>query len=343
MKKCIGCGEILQNLNKDSKGYILDLKHDYCFRCFKMKHYNELKLDLKYDISKKDVFELIKNIDATFVLIVDVLNIESSFDQELLDFLSDKKVILIISKCDLLPKAINFDSFEKNVIDYLAKIFKGINVLEVILSSKNDCNFKVLFETIVKEFELDKLCFIGYSNVGKSSLINRLLDSEILTTSYFLTTTLNLNEIELGGYKIIDTPGFVDFNNAYAVLNPEKIKKIVIKKTIKPKVFQLYENQSYFVEDIFRVDTLTEKSSSIVFYLNNDLNIHRTNYLNADKYMGKHCVDLNGIDVEKIVFNVNNNDELVIDGIGFIKLYNIKKIIITINKNIKAYIRKGII
>ena len=43
-RKCKGCGAILQDQNKEEKGFIpnLTLESKYCKRCFRMMHYNEL-------------------------------------------------------------------------------------------------------------------------------------------------------------------------------------------------------------------------------------------------------------------------------------------------------------
>lgn len=344
MKKCIGCGEILQTDNKFEKAYVDDLKKDYCFRCFKLKHYNDLQLDLKHDIKKEDVFKLIKNLKSTFVLIVDVLNIEASFDAELLSFLKDRDVIVIISKCDLLPHSISLELFQENLMNYLQKILKGIRVLELVLTSKQDANFKEILEQIVRDYNIQELCFIGYSNVGKSSLINQLLKQERLTTSYYLTTTLSLNRIDMDGYVIIDSPGFVNFHHAFAVLDLKQLKEIHIKKTIKPKIYQIYENQSYFINDLYRIDVLTKQSGSVVFYQNNDLSIHRGHYDNADNYMKKHCPFINSITTSQHTFSLNQEKwELVIDGIGFISFHHVDEVRIHIHQDIDVYLRKGII
>lgn len=59
-------------------------------------------------------------------------------------------------------------------------------------------------------------------------------------------------------------------------LDQELLKRIIIKKPVKPNL-SIYENQSYFISDILRIDVVPIKQSSIVFYMNNDLLIHRTN------------------------------------------------------------------
>ena len=43
-KKCIGCGTLLQDENKEKEGYVDNLEKDLCQRCFKLKHYGEYKI-----------------------------------------------------------------------------------------------------------------------------------------------------------------------------------------------------------------------------------------------------------------------------------------------------------
>ena len=46
MKKCIGCGVELQMEDIKKPGYIKDINQDYCQRCFRMTHYNDLTIDI---------------------------------------------------------------------------------------------------------------------------------------------------------------------------------------------------------------------------------------------------------------------------------------------------------
>lgn len=106
MKKCIGCGNILQNENKEEKGYtsknINDVK--YCERCFKIKNYGEYKFE---DISVNDykkIFSDINNSDNLVLFFVDILFIDDSIN--LINKYINNKVILVITKKDLLPSSL---------------------------------------------------------------------------------------------------------------------------------------------------------------------------------------------------------------------------------------------
>ena len=52
IKKCVGCGAILQDNNPLIEGYTTVLTNDLCKRCFRMKNYGEYEFvtkdNLKY-------------------------------------------------------------------------------------------------------------------------------------------------------------------------------------------------------------------------------------------------------------------------------------------------------
>ena len=40
-KKCIGCGAVLQNTDKNKNGYTPKLENKYCMRCFRIANYGD--------------------------------------------------------------------------------------------------------------------------------------------------------------------------------------------------------------------------------------------------------------------------------------------------------------
>ena len=68
MKKCLGCGVILQDQDSKAKGYVNSLSQDYCKRCFRLMHYGDSVIDLRSDIKRGDVIKLIKSHDKPVAL-----------------------------------------------------------------------------------------------------------------------------------------------------------------------------------------------------------------------------------------------------------------------------------
>ena len=59
MSKCIGCGIELQNTNKYADGYVEDLDHVLCERCFIIKNYGQNKVVKKSNV---DYMKILNNI-----------------------------------------------------------------------------------------------------------------------------------------------------------------------------------------------------------------------------------------------------------------------------------------
>ena len=319
MAKCKGCGVNLQNIDENKIGYSSSIDSDYCLRCFRIKNYNDYKL---VDKDNKEFLNIINNIedDNLVVLVLDILNIGN-----ILDSLKIKnKVLLVITKYDLLP------IYEEKIKDY---INTKLNIIDtVIISSKNNYNYDLLYDKLNK-YKTDKVYFIGLTNAGKSSIINKLIynygNKDInITTSYLPSTTLDTIEIDFDDYKLIDTPGLLEEGNIIEYVSKEQLKRIIPKSKINPKIYQINSDQIINVDDILLLDV--KKNNIISFYMSNNLNYKRI-YNNIKT------------DLEKHIINVEDNTDIVINGLGFIKIKNKSKIILYTLKNVSVYTRKSLI
>ena len=72
-KICIGCGQIMQNLDEDKPGYTPNLKSVYCRRCFRLKNYGERKD--KEEIDEEKIFAKVNKSKGIAFFLVDFLNI----------------------------------------------------------------------------------------------------------------------------------------------------------------------------------------------------------------------------------------------------------------------------
>ena len=324
MKKCKGCGVELQNINKDEVGYVVNLEQDYCQRCFRLSHYGDTThLKTSYINNKKimDIYNKYKY--GLFVVIIDILDALVIKDDDLLELFKDYNVLLIVNKTDLMPTNIRDEKIHKIFSKQLFELNKKYhNIRAAILTNKFENRFNEQFFTTLQDLKVNTVVFAGRANAGKSSLINKLLKNNSLTTSMYPGTTLDEVEIDYMNYIFIDTPGLVDVNNYSTHLNSEKYKLSKIDKTIKPQVFQLFEPQTYFYEGLLRVDIEPTNRASISFYINNNNEIHRTRYDNGDDYYQKHYQDFK-LRVKPLVINeykVNDSRTFVIKGLGFVKI-----------------------
>lgn len=344
-KKCLGCGIELQDSNPSQPGYVKNLEQDYCQRCFRLTHYNDLTIDMKNAISRKEVIDEIIKIDGLFIFVVDVMNVEASLSKDILNALKGKPVCVVINKLDILPYNVNFEKVDKYLNQIVHTRLKGLNLVDVLLTQKHDPNFNDLFFETLSNNDFEKIIFVGNVNSGKSTILNKLIGNNTLTVSRFPSTTLAFNEINVNGYKFIDTPGLIDDYSLIMRVKEKDIKKILIDRTVKPVIFQLHEPQSYFIEGLVQIDAYPKgKSASLIYYVNPLLDIHRTKITNAEYYFKKHQDEfsLKMEDPHQYQFILKEDCDVIINGLGIITAKGIKELMITTNDKIDITIRKTV-
>lgn len=323
MKKCKGCGIPLQTKDREGIGYVVDLEQDYCQRCFRLSHYGDTNHIRTNYVTNEKILSIYNRYGyALFVLIVDILDAMCLEEDDLLEFFKDRDVLLIINKTDLLPENMN----EKKIDRLFTKILFNLNrhygnIKAALLTNKFESRFNDQFFNLLEELNAKTIVFAGRANAGKSSLINKLIRRNDLTTSMYPGTTLEEIEIIYKNYRFIDTPGLVDINNYATYLNVEKYKLSKIDKTIRPQVFQLSEPQSYFYYGLLRVDIIPKNRASVSFYINNN-RIHRTPYENGDDYYQKHYCEF-VLRVKPLGisdYSITDRKVIIIKGLGIVKI-----------------------
>ena len=318
MTKCIGCGVILQDKFPNKEGYTRSLDNKFCERCFNIKHYNKyLKVD------DKDYSGVIKDIDKhgdLILLVTDFLNLYNLDELKL-----NSPVILVLTKTDLLPRSINKEHLLSNIkLNVLAKI---------MVSSKNNYNFDLLYELIMKYKKSNNVYVIGYTNAGKSSLINKFLKNYgsfegTITVSNLPSTTLDLIENKVNDkLTLIDTPGLLDKGSMILSASSLMLKKITPKKEVRPISYQIKDFQSLLIEDFMRIDM---ENTNVICYMSNALDFRRV-------YNKKNC-NLSSYDID-----MRKNQDLVIKGLGFITFKKNCHITLWLLDGISYLIRDSII
>lgn len=320
MSRCYGCGVKLQTENKEMLGYVpLEkyAKKALCERCFRLIHYNDYKL---VDLPKKDILNKINKDDFVF-FIVDLLNINN---ETLSTYKSIKGIkILIISKVDYIPKYLKIEKIKnwlreeyqiKDEIIFISALKrKNINLLLEIMNAKNKSHALLL----------------GYTNSGKSTLINSLLKNDKITTSIIPNTTIDCIKIKIDENKfLIDTPGLLYQDNSI-YQDKNLLKKINPKNSIKPITYQLKANCSIIIEDYIRILNVGEKSN---------FTIYMSNLLDIKKVYSKNELLLN---LDKKNIKVKKKEDLVIKNFGFISFNNDSDLVIYIKNKDNLEIRKS--
>ena len=300
MNRCIGCGAILQTKDKDKVGYIPKEKIDeakLCERCFRILHYNDLKI---IDLPKaKEVLSIVNSKGEFAFFLVDLLNINS----EVLSTFNNIKIskCLIISKVDFIPKYIN-----KNNIKIWLKEEYGIEEDIIFLSAVKNHNVNAI-SNILESKGLNNAYLLGYTNSGKSTLVNCIKNDNSVTTSLVPNTTIDFIKVKLdNNITLIDSPGFLYEENLYEKDDLIFIKKVNPKIFIKPITFQLKKDASIVIEDKIRIENNSEKCN---------MTLYMSNLLDIKKIYDKNELLKN---LENVNIKVKKNQDIVIKGIGFI-------------------------
>lgn len=329
VKKCVGCGAVMQHSDALKEGYIAEDKYEeasICERCFRIKNYGDYKAIIKDNNTFINILKSINKTDLV-VLVMDLFNMPENID--IIKENISNPLLLVLTKRDILPKVI----FEERLLNYIDKY--DINTVDrIVVSSDNNYNFDDLIFKIRTNKTSNNVYVIGFTNAGKSTLINKLIynysdQKPTITTSMLPSTTLNSIEIKFNdNMTFIDTPGLLSEGSLENIVDVKTLKKITPKQEIKPITYQIKSKQYIIIDDLVKLELA-----------NNNITIFMANNIKKDRYYkDKEISDL----VTKVI-SVNKNEDIVISGLGFIKVTKKEVIKISVPENVKVYTRESLV
>lgn len=250
MTKCVGCGIKLQEKDKNELGYTPNLNNELCERCFKLKNYNILT-NKGINIDNDKLINKINELNTCVLFLVDFINLDSEVIEAYKKIKSKKT--LIITKADIIPKNIKYQKLIQNI-----KNIYDIKEDLILTSSKTKLNIKTITKLCLEE---KNICLAGFTNAGKSSLINALVGSDI-TVSKKSNTTQDFIKLNVDGINIYDAPGFM------SNINRENIPRSIIR----PITYQFPSKHYLLIQDI-KLNIL--ENSNFTIYVGNEANIIR--------------------------------------------------------------------
>ena len=361
---CQGCGAPLQTIDERKIGYIpkiTDRDDLMCRRCFKLRHYNVVESVPIHSDDYKNMVAEIRKTNSLIIHLIDVFDVDSTLIESLPRFVGKNPIILVANKIDLLPKSTNLNRLK----NWLRSVSKkaGLNVKEVYLTSAKKGHSLDELAKDMEQMRKEKDIYVtGVTNVGKSTFLNAFIQrstgiKEAITTSYFPGTTLGFITIPLDDNSaLIDTPGIMNEHQLAHYVSNQDLKKVIPNKEIKPRNYQLNENQSLFVGGLARLDFIKGNRQTFVCYYANDIPLHRTKVDQADALYDRQLGELLSPptaetikELPKLVehsFRIKEPyTDIVISGLGWftiingdvtVKIHSPKGIHVTLRKSILA-------
>ncbi|QJC52655.1 ribosome biogenesis GTPase YqeH [Paenibacillus albicereus] len=363
---CAGCGAELQTLSKDRPGYVpataLGAEGAICQRCFRIRNYNDAaQVSMDHDEFLR-LLGGIASTDSLVVHIVDLFDFEGSLISGLQRFVGANPVLLVVNKIDLLPKGTNYNRI-RNWVQRQAKA-QGLRTVDVVLcSAKKGMGFERVVESVEQLRGRRDVYVVGATNVGKSTLINRLisdysdLDRE-LTVSRFPGTTLDEIRIPLDdGKAIVDTPGIVYPSRLTELVPRGVLGALLPDKPIKPLVYQLDAGQTLFFGSLVRFDYTRGANLSFTLYTANGLKVHRTKLERADDLYAQHKGELlappTAEELEQMPAWTRHSlriprgseSDVFISGLGWIRVNGTSgaQVEVYVSKGVKVLVREALI
>lgn len=277
--KCVGCGIIKQNKNKNEPGYVLDLNHQYCMECFKLMNYGVVKSH-----HKLDQYPEVKE-NSLILITHSILQLDLLFTLPVERIQPKAKFVYIINQIDLLPKETNLDYFYNKIRK--KAIENKVSFSDIVFMSainENDINNLKLF---INTFNNKHIYLFGFQNSGKSTIFKGLTNNESVLTINKPGLTQDIISEEINNKIISDMPG--TYNKGYIsdYLNYDQYKNLIPNSIIKPKVYTFNKNQKLILNNLIEISLNSEKDATLIMYISNALKVDRYNILNKRNYLNE--------------------------------------------------------
>ena len=257
--------------------------------------------------------------------------IDLTQSEAIMDIISaDNNIALQASINSLRSRTRNLvDSLREEILDIIAKIEVNIDYPEyddavvmtnqIIMPLLNKAILRinnVIDNSYISNMAIHgiKTAIVGRPNVGKSSLLNMLLDEEkaIVTSVEGTTRDLVEGRLSLGNVtlNLIDTAGIRESDDIVEKLGIEKSKKAIKEADL---ILLVLDSSSDLTDDDKELLDITKDKKRIIICNKSDLdkkiNIDNAIYISALKNDGLDILESKILEITKInEFNVNNQN-----------------------------------
>lgn len=265
--RCKGCGALLQTEDQNKVGYTLSTEHDYCQSCYRLFHYGESSMHFH----PEDLPMLPPN--AIIVMVSSVLHLDLLFSYPVYRYQPEAKFVYIINQIDLLPRSTNLDKLLNNIKQKAQQLKIPYEDL-ILMSAKNKEDIQHL-QDYLKDLNEPHVYLLGVQNSGKTTLYKAITQDDRALAMKKAGLTQEALKKAYDDMMIYDMPGLYQQGYLHEVLPYGIYKNLIPDKEIKPKIYQLSEGQTLFIEGLIALSFYGE-SVNPVLYLDQKIRIHRT-------------------------------------------------------------------
>lgn len=299
-----------RTIEKPNTESVLDEPICICQRCFRLQQYGKVEESLRPGWSQNELltperFESllddIKTTESVVLCIIDIFDIQGSVIKNLRQIAGDNPVVIAVNKVDLLPNDVPNSRILGWVHSEVKRIcgFKGPRDTQQmgdginqswrkedesgilrrsnvhLVSCQNGLGMNSLLDDLIKmaNDNGNKVFVMGAANVGKSSFINRLLESKFkvggknnskksrstpqATVSNLPGTTLDFLKIKLAnGVTMVDTPGLILKDQLTSKLNINELKSVIPSKPINAATLRVQEGKCVLIGGLAKIELL---------------------------------------------------------------------------------------
>ena len=338
---CRGCGCVMQSSNPNQPGFVPEkvrAKNQVCQRCYQITHYGKTgTIQLNRDQIKASIQKAI-GLSRLLVVVADYSDLTGTLPAWS-TWLSDQPYLIVINKIDLLSERTKPAEIVEYLRNYLADKFSRMPEALILTSGIRGDGVGLLLEEIKKATAPgDRIGLLGMTNVGKSSLIKKMLAAEksslAPTISKFPGTTLGLSNwgILKGRNTLIDTPGMAPGDRMGDLLCPECASRLVSASKMGHKLWGIKPGKGLIIGNFFGIAQKGDSEAVLLTFVAPELPIHRTDsskiggfLIDSPKWLGKICKQCS----RKLRWKEENlwlspNHDLGVAGLGWFSLRGTK-------------------
>jgi ribosome biogenesis GTPase A len=263
VRRCYGCGAILQSKDPKKEGYIVDgallnTSLDRVLFCDKCYHESSFNLAPHEPDINSDMLLMLEDAaasDALIVYVVDIFSFEASFSSKLTSIIKSNKILVIANKRDLLPSSVEDDK----LVEYVAHRFRAASLPvtkeQVVLTSlTGGSDISKLTKRIDEERRRHDVYIIGAVGAGKSLFFSSFLrtfsnaSGKDIVTEKYPGTSLRVMQIPLdGSSSLYDTPGTSVDNSVISKINMSSVSQLFNNEPVKANSFALEKGSAILI------------------------------------------------------------------------------------------------